>query len=220
MNKIKLVVCWIFILSTTLSFAQDKKKNSNTLSGSGNGSACFNESSHVLNVGIGFGTRGYYHYTRGYGYSYHSGPMFSLSYEQALPKKIGPGYLGVGAYLGYQHAYLEFDNYYYNGNQYYYRHNWRYMLIAARAAYHLDILNSEKAELYFGAIIGIRYQSYSYETNSIDPNKNLYELRSNSIYPVGSLFVGGRWYFVPKVALFGEIGYGTSYLTLGVSFKL
>lgn len=238
MKKIGCVLLVIFALQSVSALAQgnknkekekDKKNNSSKSSSSNSSSAsdknsgvgCFNESSKIINIGIGFGSRGYYSYNRGIlGYSYHSSPAISLSYEQALKQKVGPGYLGVGAYLGYQSAYLQYDNYYYNNNKYYYRHSWKYMLFSARAAYHLDELNFEKGELYFGAIIGLRYQSYSYETNSIDPNRYDYQLSNNSLYPSWSLFVGGRYYFTPKIAVFGELGYGISYLTGGISFKL
>ncbi|MDP1799854.1 MAG: hypothetical protein Q8L81_00785 [Bacteroidota bacterium] len=214
MKQILLIV-GIFFLTTTM--AQTKSKSIGS-SASDGGNGCFNSNSKILNIGIGFGHRSYYRFS-GLGYSYHASPAISLSYEQAIPNKIGPGYLGVGAYLGYKSAYLLYDNYYYNNNKYYYRHNWRYFLFAARAAYHLDALNFEKGELYFGGIVGLRYQSYSYETNSLDPNKNSYALNSSSLYPTASLFIGGRWYFVSKVAAFCELGYGVSYITAGISLK-
>jgi hypothetical protein len=217
MKKIFYVFFILLILSNKETIAQNKKNNSSNSSSSGLG--CFNETSKIINLGIGFGGSSYYSYNKGIGYSYHSSPAFSLSYEQALSKKLGPGYLGVGGYLGYQSAYLQYDNYYYNNTQYYYRHNWKYMLISARAAYHLDFFNKEKAELYFGAVAGFRYQSYSYETNSTDPNRYDNQLTNSSLNPSFSLFVGGRWYFAKQIALFGEAGFGISYLTLGLSFK-
>lgn len=211
-----LIIATLFVV-TINAVAQNNKSKGIGSSADEGGAGCFNQSSKVINVGIGFG-RSFYRYS-GLGYSYHSSPLISLSYEQAIPNKIGPGYLGVGAYLGYKSAYLIYDNYYYNNNKYYYRHNWRYFLIAARAAYHLDALNFDKGELYFGGIVGVRYSSYSYETNSLDPNKDLYELNSSSIYPILSPFIGARWYFASKVAAFCELGYGASYFTGGLSLK-
>jgi hypothetical protein len=92
-------------------------------------------------------------------------------------------------------------------------------MIAARAAYHLDFLNSAKAEVYFGTIVGMRIQTYNFETNDPSPN-NVYERHDGFIYPSVSLLAGARWYFVPKVALFAEAGWGISYGTVGVTFKL
>ncbi len=180
---------------------------------------CFNADSKIINAGIGIGAS-YYSYGGGGGYTYRRTPALSLSYEQAYPEKLGPGYLGLGAYLGYQGARWRYNDYYYGGNRYYYEHRWRYYVLAARAAYHLDFLNTEKGELYFGAMLGVRIQTYNYKTNSADPHSRDYEWTGRSVYPASSLFIGGRWYFAPKVAVYGELGYGISYLTLGLSFKL
>jgi hypothetical protein len=215
----KIILCAAILLAATTTNAQDKKSKSNSFTSSADGEHCFNESSHVINIGIGYGGGRYYRYKGGIGYSYRVSPAFSLSYEQAIKEKIGPGFLGVGAYFGFQRASFQYDNYYYKGNQYYYRHSWNYMIVAARGAYHLDILNTKNAELYFGGIVGLRFQTYSYQSNSTDPDINLYRLSGRSVYPGGSLFVGGRWYFVPQAALFAELGYGISYLNGGVSIK-
>jgi hypothetical protein len=183
-----------------------------------NGS-CFDAGTRIINLGVGFGGFNYYKSGLGGGYTYKSTPAFSLTYEQAYPKKLGPGYLGIGAYFGYKRAQSRYDNSYYLGERYYYEHNWNYMVIAARGAYHWDVLNAKNAEVYAGAIVGVRITTYSYKTNSIDPNINLYESHNQGVYPVLSLFAGARWYFVQNVALFGEAGYGISYLTGGFSFK-
>jgi hypothetical protein len=206
----------IVLLNVSTSRAQNGKNNASSNAG---GAHCFDESSKILNLGVGFGGS-YYRYNRGHGYSYRQTPAFSLTYEQALKEKVGPGFIGIGGYLGYQTARFRYDDYYYNGNKYYYQHRWNYFVIAARGAYHLDVLNTDKAELYFGAIAGLRIQTYKYETNSTDPYRNQYDLSQRNIYPALSLFVGGRWYFKPNIGLFGEVGYGISYLTLGLSFKL
>lgn len=196
--------------------AQNKNKNNSA----GDGSKCFNESTKIINLGLGFLGAGYYKYSRGFGYTYKSTPAFSISYEQAIPKKLGPGYLGVGAYFGYKSENYRYDNYYNkNGVNYYYSHNYTHMFIAARAAYHADALNFSKGELYFGGVLGVRIQSYRYENNSPDPDKNLYAYSGGNVYPGYSLFVGGRYYFTNSIGMFGEIGYGISYLTLGLSFK-
>lgn len=210
----------LLILGSKQTNAQNKKNNSSKSSSSAaSGGGCFNESSKIINIGIGFGGRSYYNYSRATGYSYRSSPAISVSYEQALPKKVGPGFLGLGAYLGYQSAYLKYDDYYYNNNKYYYRHNWKYMMFTVRGAYHLDALNFEKGEIYFGGIIGLRYTSYSYETNSLDPNKNSYQLSNSSLWPAWSFFGGGRYYLAKNIAIYGELGYGISYLTVGASIK-
>jgi hypothetical protein len=219
MKKAILFVVALILLSMITNangtYGDDKKPVKMKESGPG----CFDENTRILNVGIGFGGFNYYRSVRGAGYVYKSTPAFSLTYEQAYPKKLGPGYLGIGAYLGYKRAQSRYNDYYYKGERYYYEHNWNYMLIAARGVYHWDVLNAKNAEVYGGAIVGVRITTYNYSSNSSDPNIDLYKINNQSVFPVYSLFAGARWYFVPNVALYGEAGYGISYLTGGVSFK-
>ncbi len=217
----KLQATIILIGFCIITFATEPVTSTKLLpSAKSDGGSCFDGSSHIINVGVGFAASRYYSSYRGKGYSYRASPAFSLSYEQPLKDKLGPGYLGVGVYAGYQTSYSRYNYYYNNGNNnYYYDNRWSNFVVAARAAYHLDELNFEKGELYAGVMLGVRFQRYVYETNDPDPDKNYYYYSGSSVFPASSVFVGGRWYFSNKVALFGELGYGISYGTLGLSFK-
>ena len=219
--KTSLLIAAIVVASTNIYSQSNKKKNNSSPVESG-GSMCFNENSHILNLGIGFGGGNYYSGYYGFGYNYKVSPAFSLSYEQAIPKKLGPGFLGLGAYFGYQTSSSTYnyfwDKHGYNNN-YYYKNSWTNFMIAARGAYHLDILNSEKAELYFGLVAGLRIQSYISDSNNPDPYADNYRLSSGNVYPAYSLFIGGRYYFTPNIGLFAELGYGISYFTGGISIK-
>jgi hypothetical protein len=216
MKKKLLCLTFTSLFIYSLGFSENNIETSTLQNDSG--TKCFDENTRVINVGIGFGGISYYK-GKGYGYTSRRSPSFSLSYEQAIHKKLGPGYLGVGAYAGYQSAHSRYIDSYYYGSAYYYEHSWKYFMIAARAAYHFDFLNSEKAEVYAGAIVGLRIQTYNFETNDPNPN-NAYRLHEGIVYPSISLLAGARWYFVPKVALFAELGWGISYATVGVTFKL
>lgn len=216
-NRGKIIFAAVLVFSLSLT-AQTKKQNTSGASSSGGGKA-FNESTKVLNLGVGFLGAYYYRYNHAQGYSYRQSPSFNISYEQGLGKKAGPGVIGLGLYLGYQSATLQYDNYYYKGVPYYYRHTWRYTTIAARGAYHADALTSDKGELYFGALLGLQIRSYSFSSNSPDPDIRYYQLNEGSVIPVGSVFVGGRYYLSNNLGMFGEIGYGVTYLTLGLSVK-
>ncbi len=199
---------------SSIAFAGEPETSANSkilLKDNGTGEKCFNENTHIINIGIGIG--GVYYSGLVYGTSRRS-PAFSGSYEQPWPKKLGPGYLGVGAYLGYQNASYRYD---YINSSYYYEHSWNYVMVAARGAYHWDILNSEKAEVYGGAMVGLRIQTYNYATN--DPYENGNRLNDGSVYPIITAFAGARYYFAKKVAVYGEAGSGISYLTGGLSFK-
>lgn len=195
---------------------KQKEKNKSKKAAPAPGEKCYDENTHLINLGVGVGSRNYYKGSLG-GYSDRRSPAFSLSYEQSLKKRVGPGYIGVGAYAGFQTARYQYD-YINNNRNYYYEHRYNYTMIAARGAYHWDVLNSKKAEVYAGTVIGIRIQTYTFETNDPDPDFN-YRLNEGSAYVAYSLFAGARWYFVDRIALFGEAGYGISYLTGGVSFK-
>jgi hypothetical protein len=182
------------------------------------GETCFDEQTHIINVGAGFGSRSYHTLYRGSSSSYLRTPAISLSYEHPFPKKLGPGFLGIGAYLGFQHEYNRYNGSNIVNSNYYYHHTWNHYMVAARAAYHWDFLNKKNAEVYAGAIVGVRIETHSYESN--DPGSNdPYSYSQGSVYPAYTVFGGARWYFVKNIALFGEAGYGISYLTGGFSFK-
>src|SRR5437868_6171868 len=102
MKRTKLIITAVLLLFFALiSFGQsDKKKNKTQAPASTEGGKCFNESTKVLNIGIGFFGGNYYSYRGSGAYVYRTSPAFSISYEQALSKKVGPGYLGLGGYLG------------------------------------------------------------------------------------------------------------------------
>jgi hypothetical protein len=208
------------------SFADEwpqKKEKRSLLKKNDGGEKCFDESTHIINLGVGLGSPTYHSiYSGAAGYSYGRTPAFSLSYEQAYPKKLGPGYLGIGAYLGFQHEYYKYNGSYwdnnFNYNTYYYRHSWNYYMVGARGVYHWDVLNAKNAEVYAGVVVGLRFQIHSFTTD--DPNKkDPYSYTSSFVYPAFSVFAGARWYFVKNCGLFAEAGYGISYLNAGFSFK-
>ncbi len=209
----KSLVLLLTVVSSLIScsiFAQDKGK-------------CYDENSHLINVGIGFGGFAYYKLTKGGNYESGRTPVFVLSYEQPLKNKVGPGYIGLGPYFSFQnqHERYNYDYFYNNGtHRYYYEHNWNYMTIAARGTYHWDILNSAKAEVYGGSMIGVRINVYNYDSNNPDPNyRDKDKLSEAGVDAAFSIFAGARWYFAPNVALYAEVGSGISFLSGGLTFK-
>jgi hypothetical protein len=206
-----LLLCALAVFSTPVIPETRLSKNSKS-------ALAFDESTSILNLGIGIGSRHYFGY--GFGYNANRTPAFSISFEKPLSKKLGPGFLGIGAYVGFQHASYRYDNYFFRNERYYYQHNYNYWYLAARGVYHPDALIWEKAEIYFGLMIGLRFQNYKYTSNNPDPDSRLYMQSHSNVYPTYSFLAGARWYFANRAALFGELGYGITYLTLGVSFKL
>jgi hypothetical protein len=218
MKKVILFVVGLILLSIITNANGDQGLQKSLKAESGE--KCFGEGTKILNFGIGLGGS-YYRGYSGNGYSYKSIPYMNVSYEQAYPKKLGPGYLGIGAYFGYSSATARYDGLVldWNGPKYYYEHKWRNIVAAARGVYHWDVLNAKNAEVYGGLLLGLRFQTYSFNSDMPEASKNYYKYSGSSIWPTFSLFAGARWYFVENVAVYGELGYGISYLNAGISLK-
>lgn len=76
---------------------------------------------------------------------------------------------------------------------------------AGRAAVHYPLI--ENFDTYAGLMIGIR------------PSISTATYRSNHFYFLSSWFAGGRYYLNDSFAVFGELGWGVSYLTIGAAIK-
>ncbi len=193
-------------------------RNYSLLSNQADGEKCYDEKTHIINVGIGLYS-GYY--VRVGGEKYTSSPYLNLSYEQPWPKKLGPGFLGVGAYFGYKTEKYKYNYNTWYGSGYYYERRYTYYTIAGRAAYHWDVLNTNKAEVYGGVLIGAFLNVYSYNDN--DPNEVDY-VSVNPFSPYVSPFLGARYYFTDNIGVFAETGvhphHRSSYhATVGCSIK-
>jgi hypothetical protein len=149
----------------------------------------------VINLGLGFG--GYY---SGY-YSSHM-PAISGSFEAGVKDGIiDKGSIGVGGYIGYSSA--KYEDYWKTSN----------LLIGARGAFHYPLVN--KLDTYTGLLLGYNF----YNTKELSAYSGTpYSYDSSGL--AFAWFAGARYYFSPKFAGMAEIGYGISYLTIGVSFKL
>lgn len=175
-------------------------RNVNLLSNKADGEKCYDENTHIINVGIGLSS-GYY--IRVAGEKYSSSPYLNLSYEQPWPKKLGPGFLGVGAYFGYKTEKYKYNYNAWYGSGYYYEKRHSYYTIAGRATYHWDVLNTKKAEVYGGVLIGAYLNVYTYNDN--DPNSD-YSVAVNPFSPYVSPFLGARYYFTDNIGVFAEGG--------------
>jgi hypothetical protein len=153
----------------------------------------FKKGDNVVNLGIGFGSTYYSSlYTS-------RAPALSVSFETNIKDGIlDKGSIGVGGYLGYSSAS--------------YSDHWKTssVVIGARGSFHYPLVN--KLDTYTGLLLGYNIYSFTYESG----------YRGSAGTSSGFIlawFAGARYYFTDKFAVMGEIGYGISYLTLGVSFK-
>jgi hypothetical protein len=145
----------------------------------------------LLNFGIGSN------------YYYAGGTPFVASAEFFINDAIS-----IGPYLG-------FTSYGYRG--FGYRLNYTFIDIGARGSYHFSKhlnLNTNKLDLYGGAMIGFVSSTYKDNTNStvVDPYGNTARF---------GVLGGARWYFTSVFSANGEVAVGgIAPLMLGISFKL
>lgn len=153
----------------------------------------------VVNVGIGFGGYG----TWGYSIAV---PPISGSFEIGVKDDVlDVGSIGVGGYI----AYASYKQNNYSGDSYW---TFNRLVIGARGVFHYPLV--EKLDTYTGLMLG--FSNYSWKWNG--PGDQPVDLGGS---PIGiSWFAGGRYYFNEKIAGMAEIGYGITYLNLGVAFKL
>ena len=183
------LVLFIATLFTTTTRAQFFEKGTNVVS---------------ADVGLGghFGS-----------YTYGSQtPGLSVQYERGIWDVGGPGVISLGGYAGIK-------SYKYSGSSggYHFDEKWNYTVIGARSAYHYNALNNDKFDVYGGLMLSYNILSYKYSDNS---GSSVFKGSGSYGSNLGlSAFVGGRYLFTDNIGAFAELGYGVSYLTLGVAFK-
>jgi len=161
----------------------------------------FEKGDKVLNLGIGFGST---LYTGSYYTS--SLPPISGSFEVGiLDDVLEEGSIGVGGYVGfsrYKYEYLDWGYKYSN------------FIIGGRGVFHYPLL--DKLDTYTGILLGFRVISAKEFGNQLIG----WNYNASSSGLVGSWYVGGRYYFSDNIAAMLELGYGISYLNLGIALKL
>jgi hypothetical protein len=153
----------------------------------------------VINLGVGLGSA----YGLGTGATGGIGLNGSLEYGVYTLKNIGV--FSAGGIFAWQHASAA----YYGYNDL----SWNELYFAARAAFHLTMLEVDNLDVYGGVSIGIRSHSEPYLDNSN------HWVNKYAVDPFGGVFVGGRWYFTPGFGVFSELGYDVSWFKAGVSFR-
>lgn len=125
------------------------------------------------------------------------GLPISVVYEKAINEKMG-----VGGMLGYGRYSTGITGFNYSVNN---------ILIGGRFHYHL--YTTDKIDVYGAANLGYNVASASYPSSWTLPKAKV-----GGVY--WGINAGGRYYFSEKLAAVAELGYGISYLNLGVAMKL
>jgi len=156
-------------------------------------------------VSVGFGLGGVYGFS-----SYDSQtPVFGAQYDRGIYEFKFGGVIGVGGFLGYK-GYV--DKFNIGNNDYKIRSS--IVIIGARGTFHYDVFQVENLDTYGGAMIAFHVVNES--TNlpaAFDYNYD----HSSALY--ASIYAGAKYYFTPQFEAFAEVGYGVSWLTMGVGYK-
>lgn len=169
----------------------------------------FGQGQKDLNIGLGLGSNFYRS-------AQSSLPVIGASFDYGITNEISLGmYLGItGATYNY-YGTIACNNSLYNYEETY---KWSFMLIGFRGAYHFQkfIVNT-KVDLYAGLTIGYDQARFKYSSNSPCLINGIYgSSRSKAFF---SGFAGCRYRFNDHFGAFGELGYGISYLTLGLNYR-
>lgn len=153
----------------------------------------------VLNLGIGIGSTWY-------SGTFYQGqvPPVSASLEFGVADNIlEEGVIGVGPYVGY-------SSYKYENSGW----GWKYsnIILGVRGVFHYPLV--EKLDTYVGLLLG--YNIITAEEFGIQTGTD-FSASSSGLMTAG--YVGARYYFTDSFGVMAELGYGITYLNLGVALK-
>ena len=155
----------------------------------------FNQKDKVVSAGIGLGLYGLYG-------SSTLPPVF-VAFETGVADKITVG--GIAAYAGSSEDFIDG------------KWKYSYIVLSARGAYHF--LEREKSFDAYGGL-GLGYTIVSSSVEYTNPAIQHFGFSASGSYFFFDLFVGGRYYFNPRLAGMAELGYGVGFLRIGVSYKI
>lgn len=173
-----------------------------------------------LDIGVGLGSR-YYTHSSLYA-SYSSTPVMSVALDFGITDEIS-----LGGFFGFASTKWQYTgtDYCGNGNNgvfytYTDSYKWNFFMIGVRGAYHFSkFIDNDKVDLYVGLMLGDNYAKFSYTTNA--PCNEHQSFYNSNLYGgfIFTGFAGCRYRFNDHVGAFAELGYGVSYLTLGLNYK-
>ena len=159
----------------------------------------FTKGSVDLNLGVGIGATFYD------GSAKASLPPIGVSLEFGITDKIS-----IGGYIGHSSATSELSFPDFTGGTTNYEWKYSYTIIGIRGGYHFAVKNP-KLDPYVGLLLGYNVASVDLgDFNGAEPS-------------VGGIaysgYLGARYRFSEKMGVFAELGYGISYLQLGLNVK-
>jgi len=159
------------------------------------------EGTITVNVGVGVGRSSfgsYGNYSSSY-YGYGTGFGTKAAIERGM-WELGPGVLTLG---------LEAGGSFSKSGSY----KSSIIIVAARSAYHFG-WNVAKLDTYGGVSLGPGFRSRDYYNGN-----NNYATKHDAVITPG-IFVGGSYFFSPKIGVNVEAGYDITLIQGGLVFKL
>ncbi len=147
----------------------------------------FSTQSHIFHLGFGFGDKDEF--------PANATPSLGISYEQGAIDNLGIGNLGLGGLLGVKYFYGDDLS-----------SNLTRMLVAGKATYHFNFVNSYKFDFYLGALGGM----YFWLTDATEISN------SKTDFDFGA-YAGIRYFFSDRFGVYLEAGYGLGFLNGGVA---
>ena len=126
------------------------------------------------------------------------------------------GSIGIGGYFGCATNGKRYDYFGYS-----YKARYTRMAFGVRGTFHYQFL--DKLDTYAGLMLGLYTYSWKYDfSDSFDPYYDYYygPNNSNSSDFAFSAFVGARYYFNDNFGVNTEIGYGFTYLSAGLTYRI
>lgn len=157
-------------------------------------------------IGAGFGIGGVYGFS---GFSSQS-PTFGMQYDRGIVELDMGGVIGVGGFIGFKRFVNKIEAL---GETY--KDKISVVVIGARGTFHYDLFKVENLDTYGGVMIAYHIVNEKQDY----PDNIFYDAPNYSNAAYASIYAGAKYYFVPQVAAFAELGYGVSWLTLGAAFK-
>ncbi|MDQ3051779.1 MAG: hypothetical protein M3Q95_12890 [Bacteroidota bacterium] len=194
MKKIFLVVSAFMIAATSLN-AQNTTET-------------FAKKDNVL--GFGFGIGGVYGITSVSSQS----PVFGVQYDRGIIELGFGGVIGVGGFMGYKSIVDKYDDF--TGT---YKDKFSILIFGARGTFHYDLFRVKNLDTYAGSMIAFHSVSHKRDYPNNYPNYNGPGRKTPGSAAYPSIFAGAKYYFAPQVAAYAEVGYGVSWLTMGIAFK-
>ena len=91
-----------------------------------------------------------------------------------------------------------------------------FYLVGLRMSGHVQ---RDRMNFYGGAMIGYNFSNVSTDIPEIERVNNIVLVDGKDLFTYSG-FIGVKYLATEKMGIFGEIGYGVSLITLGVSYKL